>query len=62
MTMTSNGVPISHLGDLPTAGHHQSHGLYPSGSWWVLVGNKGMTGHRWFPHVEHGAGKVVLFT
>jgi hypothetical protein len=43
--MTSNGVSISHLGDPPTAGHHRSHGLYPErDSWWILVGNKGMTG------------------
>ncbi len=45
MTMTSIGVPISHLGDPPTAGHHQSHELYPErDSWWILVGNKEMTG------------------
>jgi hypothetical protein len=56
--MTSNGVAISHLGDPPTAGHHQSRGLYPGGSWWILVGDKGMN-DRWFPHVEQlGQGKL----
>ena len=42
MTMTSNGVPISHLGDPPT---HQNHGLYVGcDSWLILVGNKSVTG------------------
>ena len=53
--MTSNGVPISDLEDPPTAVHHQSHGLYPErDSWWILVGNKGMTGvlRVFAPHVE----------
>ena len=39
--MTSNGVPISHLGDPPTAGHHQCHGLYLGrDSWWILEGKE----------------------